>query len=141
MLGSIGAPEFIFILLVALLIFGPRKLPEIGRTLGKGLGEFRRATNELKRTLDAEMIEEEIRKSDPRRIIKEELSKAAPTDSKQRSESAPQASDEGSVTASGPAADEPVARGQLDNPAADSKSAESAEPAAAETDKAGSEVT
>lgn len=75
MLGSIGAPEFIFILLIALLIFGPRKLPEIGRTLGKGLGEFRRATNELKRTLDAEMIEEELRKSDPRRILKEDSAK------------------------------------------------------------------
>nr|XP_061810474.1 sec-independent protein translocase protein TatC-like [Nerophis lumbriciformis] len=51
--------------------------PRSARTLGKGLGEFRRATNELKRTLDAEMIEEELRKSDPRRILKDRDRQAA----------------------------------------------------------------
>lgn len=55
MIGSLGIPELLFILVLALLVFGPRKLPEIGRTLGKALGEFRRATSDLKRTLDVEM--------------------------------------------------------------------------------------
>ena len=62
MIGSLGLPEMLFILVVALLIFGPRKLPEIGRTMGKALGEFRRATSDLKRTLDVEMSEETYKK-------------------------------------------------------------------------------
>lgn len=62
MIGSLGLPEMLFILVIALLIFGPRKLPEIGRTMGKALGEFRRATSDLKRTLDVEMSEEKYSK-------------------------------------------------------------------------------
>jgi len=49
------------ILLVALIVFGPRKLPDIGRTIGKALGEFRRATNDLKSTLEEEVTREEIK--------------------------------------------------------------------------------
>lgn len=52
---NFGIPELLVIFLVALIVFGPRKLPELGRTLGKGLNEFRRASNELKRTLDDEI--------------------------------------------------------------------------------------
>lgn len=59
MFGSLGFPEITFILILALLIFGPRKLPEIGRTLGRGLGEFRRATNDLKRSIETEIAAEE----------------------------------------------------------------------------------
>ena len=65
MIGSLGVPELLFILVLALLIFGPRKLPEIGRTMGKALGEFRRATSDLKRTLDTELSAEEISRPDP----------------------------------------------------------------------------
>lgn len=61
MFGSIGAPELIVIFLIALLIFGPRKLPQLGRTLGRSLGEFRRATQDLKSTLEREVSEEENR--------------------------------------------------------------------------------
>ena len=63
MIGSLGVPELLFILLLALLVFGPRKLPEIGRTLGRAMGEFRRATSDLKRTLDVELSNEELNKS------------------------------------------------------------------------------
>jgi len=52
---GLGVPEMIFILLLALLIFGPKKLPEIGRTLGKGMSEFRKASNELTRSINAEL--------------------------------------------------------------------------------------
>jgi TatA/E family protein of Tat protein translocase len=55
MIGTIGTQEMIFIFLLALILFGPKKLPEIGRTVGKALTEFRRASNELKATFDREM--------------------------------------------------------------------------------------
>ena len=61
MIGSLGVPELLFILVLALLVFGPRKLPEIGRTLGRALGEFRRATSDLKRTLDVELTAEDLK--------------------------------------------------------------------------------
>lgn len=59
MLGSIGGTELIVILVIALLIFGPKKLPELGRSIGKGLSEFKRASNDLKRSLEDELTVEE----------------------------------------------------------------------------------
>jgi TatA/E family protein of Tat protein translocase len=60
-MGSIGVPELIIIFVVALIVFGPKKLPELGKSLGKGLAEFRRASNELKNTIEEEVkaIEQE----------------------------------------------------------------------------------
>ena len=55
MFGSIGMPELILIFLVALLVFGPKKLPEIGKSIGKGLAEFKRASDDLKRTIEQEI--------------------------------------------------------------------------------------
>lgn len=54
-LFSGGFGEIGFILFIAFLLFGPKKLPEIARTLGKGLGELRRASNELKNSLEEEI--------------------------------------------------------------------------------------
>jgi sec-independent protein translocase protein TatA len=64
MLGSLGFPELIVIFVIALIIFGPRKLPEIGKSLGKSLAEFKKASNELRNTL-----EEEIRIEDQRSTV------------------------------------------------------------------------
>ncbi len=52
---NLGFPELVIIFVVALVIFGPRKLPELGRSLGRGLSEFKRASNELKRTWEDEV--------------------------------------------------------------------------------------
>lgn len=68
MFGSLGFPEILLILVLALLIFGPKRLPEVGRTLGKGLSEFRRASTDLKRTVNAELsLEEDERPATSRR--------------------------------------------------------------------------
>lgn len=55
MFGSIGMPELILIFVVALLVFGPKKLPELGRSLGKGLAEFKKASDDLKKTIEDEI--------------------------------------------------------------------------------------
>jgi TatA/E family protein of Tat protein translocase len=70
MFGSLGMPELIVIFVIALIIFGPRKLPELGRSLGKSLAEFKRASTELRTTL-----EEEIRLDEQRANL--DASKAA----------------------------------------------------------------
>ena len=61
MFGPLGMPEIIMIFIVGLLLFGPRKMPQIGRSIGRALGEFRRASNEFKRTVEDEVAAEEIR--------------------------------------------------------------------------------
>lgn len=61
-MGNIGFPELIVIFVVALLVFGPRRLPELGRSLGRGLAEFRRASSDLKNSIEREI---EAADSDP----------------------------------------------------------------------------
>lgn len=59
MFGSIGGPELLVILVVALLVFGPRKIPELSRMIGKGLAEFRKATGDFKTALERDIVSEE----------------------------------------------------------------------------------
>lgn len=61
MFGSLGMPELIVIFVIALIIFGPRKLPELGRSLGRSLAEFKKATSELHSSLEEEIRLEEQR--------------------------------------------------------------------------------
>ncbi len=61
MFGPIGMPELIIILVIALIIFGPRKLPELGKSLGRSINEFKKASNELRSTLEDEIKVEEQR--------------------------------------------------------------------------------
>lgn len=68
-------PELILIFVVALLVFGPRKLPEIGKSLGKGLAEFKRASDELKKTIEQEISESKNEVS----AVKQEVLSAANT--------------------------------------------------------------
>jgi sec-independent protein translocase protein TatA len=55
MFGTVGGPELILILVIALIVFGPRKLPEIGKSVGKMVVEFRKATSDFQRTLEMEV--------------------------------------------------------------------------------------
>jgi TatA/E family protein of Tat protein translocase len=102
MFGSIGMPELIIIFVIALIIFGPRKLPELGRSLGKSLAEFKRASNELKSTL-----EEEIRLEEQRSVLEE---KKAASASAAQSVTAPPANPT-------PTVDEPVGAHKVDHSA------------------------
>lgn len=76
MFGNIGFPELLIILIIALLIFGPKKLPEVGRNIGRAIKEFRRASDELR-----EKIEEEIKAEDLRNL-QEELQRDITRDDK-----------------------------------------------------------
>ena len=63
-LESLGSTELLFILAIALIFFGPRKLPQLARTMGKGLAEFRRASDDFKRTWEREVALETTRVDD-----------------------------------------------------------------------------
>lgn len=78
MFGSVGMPELLIIMIIALVIFGPRKLPELGRSLGRSLQEFKRASNELKSTLDEEIRIEEER--DRQRVQASAAAESAPAE-------------------------------------------------------------
>ena len=64
-MGPIGMPELVIIFVIALIIFGPRKLPELGKSLGRSINEFKRASNELKSTLEDEIRVEEQKTATP----------------------------------------------------------------------------
>lgn len=90
MFGSIGVPELVIILTIALIVFGPRKLPELGRSLGRSLNEFKRASNELRNTLDEEIRIEDQRSADRQRPPAESVSaarQAEPVDAVPRTKS------------------------------------------------------
>lgn len=63
-LEGLGSTELIFILVVALIFFGPRKLPQLARSMGKGLSEFRKASDDFKRTWEREVALESVRTED-----------------------------------------------------------------------------
>jgi len=66
MFGTLGGGELLLILIIALIVFGPRKLPEIGKSVGKLMAEFRRASNDFKRTIEDEVEAERVRETTPR---------------------------------------------------------------------------
>lgn len=77
MFGSIGMPELIIILVIALIIFGPRKLPELGKSLGRSLSEFKKASTDLQNTLEQEIKIEEQKESASKARAEENTASAA----------------------------------------------------------------
>ena len=77
MFGSIGMPELIIILVIALIIFGPRKLPELGKSLGRSLNEFKKASNDLQNTLEQEIKIEEQKETAAKAKVEEKTADAA----------------------------------------------------------------
>jgi len=77
MFGSIGMPELIIIFVIALIVFGPRKLPELGRSLGRSLAEFKKASNELRSTLEEEIRVEEQKEGQKEAAAKQTVSAPA----------------------------------------------------------------
>lgn len=73
---DLGTQELIVIFIVALLVFGPKKLPELARTLGKGVNELKAALRGVKESIEEAEVTEEIKKA--RRNIEEELIKGEP---------------------------------------------------------------
>jgi Tat protein translocase TatB subunit len=61
MFGTLGGPELFLILIVALIVFGPRKLPEMGKSLGKMMAEFRKASNDFQRTIEDEVEADRVK--------------------------------------------------------------------------------
>ena len=55
MFGTLGGPELFLILVIALIVFGPKKLPEIGKNMGRMIGEFRKASQDFQRTIEDEV--------------------------------------------------------------------------------------
>ena len=65
MFGTLGGQEILFILVIALIVFGPRKLPDIGKNIGRMMAEFRKASNDFKRTLEDEVEADKVRTVEP----------------------------------------------------------------------------
>ncbi|MCC6742411.1 MAG: twin-arginine translocase TatA/TatE family subunit [Acidobacteria bacterium] len=79
MFGSLGFTELFFIFIIALLIFGPRKLPELGKTIGSALGQFKRASEDFKRTWEDEVDLEKRRPVEPKPAANSMARSAEPT--------------------------------------------------------------
>ena len=94
-MGPIGMPELVIIFVIALIIFGPRKLPELGKSLGRSLNEFKRASNELKSTLEDEIRVEEQRTATPAPPKPAPTPGPAPTETVARDAVVPREADSG----------------------------------------------
>ena len=112
-MGSLGMPEIMIILIIALIVFGPRKLPELGKTLGKSLAQFRRASEDFKRQWEDEVVMERQRIEAPAQYEQPSYSEPDPPFAEEAQPSAPEESSP-SETASEAAvaapSEEPAAR-------------------------------
>lgn len=109
---GIGVPELIVIFVIALLVFGPKKLPDLARAVGKGFAEFKRATQEVKETIDEEIkqIRLEEEKADIEKYLEE--TKKAAEDTARQITSAVESPFEKETKAGEPASEEPGEPGE-----------------------------
>ena len=112
-MGSLGMPEILVILMIALIVFGPRKLPELGKSLGKSLAQFRRASEDFKRQWEDEVAIERQRLEAPAPAPFEHTTSAP--DSSASDEAQPLVDEESSQT---PAAGEATVAAHHDEAAA-----------------------
>jgi sec-independent protein translocase protein TatA len=68
-MGNIGFPEMVVLFVLAMLIFGPKRLPELGKSLGKGISEFRRASSDLRNSIEREIESAEIPKNPIKEVV------------------------------------------------------------------------
>jgi TatA/E family protein of Tat protein translocase len=74
MFGNIGLPEMMLIMAIALLVFGPKKLPEVGRSIGKAMREFKKSTEEIKDRFEEQIRADEFKSiQDDIRDIKKDI--------------------------------------------------------------------
>ena len=129
MFGPLGMQELIFIFVIALIVFGPRKLPGLGKSLGKSIAEFKRASNELRSTLEREVNLEETRKEilepiesvarDAEKVVREQVNRAmdeadADDESRDAVESASSSSDSDPPVGSQEKISQPIASTAVD---------------------------
>jgi sec-independent protein translocase protein TatA len=112
MIGSLGMPEILFILVLALLVFGPKRLPELGRTLGKGLREFRRATTDLKRTVESEMDAADREPPRPTAAVEAVAARQAQAEAQAEPQPGAETGDDGAVEPRAEAAAQPGAEAE-----------------------------
>lgn len=109
---GIGMPELLVIFVIALLVFGPKELPKIGRTIGRAMAEFRRASDDLRDGIQREIdaVEREAAEPAPEPPQAEQTVAASPPDATPAEPAAPAASDAGppeEASPSAPATEEP----------------------------------
>jgi sec-independent protein translocase protein TatA len=80
MFGTIGGPELVLIMIIGLIVFGPRKLPEIGKSVGKMIQEFRKASNDFKRTIEDEVEAEKHVTTAPPPALESPVPEPTPAD-------------------------------------------------------------
>jgi TatA/E family protein of Tat protein translocase len=86
MFGNIGFPELLIILAIALLIFGPKKLPEVSKSIGRAVREFRRASDEIKGKIEQEIQASEFKeiKDDLKKDLSQDIYKEVPEDTEEK---------------------------------------------------------
>jgi TatA/E family protein of Tat protein translocase len=111
MFGTLGGQEIIFILVIALIVFGPKKLPEIGKSIGRMMNEFRKASNDFRRTLEDEVEADKARSSEPAPPAAAEYTAPTPWEPAPAPEPVPEP-----ASAAAPAEPPPVAVAAPDEP-------------------------
>ncbi|GFE57035.1 Sec-independent protein translocase protein TatB [Geobacter sp. AOG1] len=81
---GIGMPELIVILVIALIVIGPQKLPDLARSLGKGLAEFKRATDDFKQSVEDEARTQDEKERIAREVAAREAATTAPTEGEKK---------------------------------------------------------